>query len=212
MRNEVLDRPLWFLNARYQCNAAFMSKLTWLTEPTSFNVMAAFAMKIVGRWWILSGISLKSENFLQTAPRLQAVDLHRLWAHVFASDSSSENLLNQAKHTVLFTELSCGYADRGAVVFTSHANSDQSAPLETLSRVFRFYLALSGMMPAYSCNHMLDSSVAPKIVYWTAYGCIEFCNLVAYNCTHVSLTIVQSCFETILLQNWQAQQFQESFS
>ena len=30
-------------------DAAFMSKLTRLTEPTSFDVMAAFAMKIVGR-------------------------------------------------------------------------------------------------------------------------------------------------------------------
>ena len=87
-----------------------------------------------------------------------------------------------------------------------------SAPTETLSRVFRFYLALSGMMPAYSCNHMLDSSVAPKIVYWTAYGCIEFCNLVAYSRTHASLTTVKSCFETMLLQNLQAQHFQESFS
>ena len=86
-----------------------------------------------------------------------------------------------------------------------------SAPTETLSRVFRFYLALSGMMPAYSCNHMLDSSVALKIIYWTAYGCIKFCNLVAYNCTHVSLTTVKSCFATILLQNLQAQHFHEAF-
>ena len=54
--------------------------------------MAFFAMKIVGRGWILSGISSKSENFLRTAPRLQAVDLHRLWAHVLASGGSSENL------------------------------------------------------------------------------------------------------------------------
>ena len=89
--------------------------------------------------------------------------------------------------------------DRGAVVFTSHANSNRSAPAETSSRVFRFYLDLSGMMPAYSCNHMLDSSVAPTIIYWTAYGCIKFCNLVAYNCTHVSLATVKSCFGTILL-------------
>ena len=57
------------------------------------------------------------------------------------------------------------YADRGAVVFMSHANSDRRAPTGTLSQVFRFYLALSGMMPAYSCNHMLDSSVAPNIIY-----------------------------------------------
>ena len=84
-----------------------MSKLTRLTEPTSFNVVAAFAMKIVGRGWILSGISSKSENFLRTAPRLQAVDLHRLWAHVLASGGGSENLWNQAKRTALFTELSC---------------------------------------------------------------------------------------------------------
>ena len=47
------------------------------------------------------------ENLLRTAPRLQAVDLHQLWAHVFASGGSSENLWNQAKRTVLFTELSC---------------------------------------------------------------------------------------------------------
>ena len=64
--------------------------------------MAAFAVKVVGCGWILSGISLKSENFLRTAPRLQAVDLHRLWAHVFAA----ENLWNQAKRTALFAELS----------------------------------------------------------------------------------------------------------
>ena len=55
-------------------------------------------------------------------------------------------------------------------------------------------------MPALSCNHMLDSSVAPVIIYWTAYGCINFCNLVAYSCTHVSLTTVKSCFETMLLR------------
>ena len=89
-------------------NASFMSKLTRLTEPTSFNVMAAFAMKIVGRGWILSGISSKSNSFLRTVPWLQAVDLHRLWAHVLASGCSSENLWNKAKHTALFTELSCG--------------------------------------------------------------------------------------------------------
>ena len=84
-----------------------MSKLTRLTEPTSFNMMAAFAMKIVGRGWILSGISSKLENFHWTAPRLQAVDLHQLWAHVFASGGGSENLWNQAKRTALFAELSC---------------------------------------------------------------------------------------------------------
>ena len=51
-------------------------------------------------------------------------------------------------------------------------------------------------MAAYFCNHMLDSSIAPKIIYWTAYGCIKFCNLVAYNCTRVSLMTVKSCLET----------------
>ena len=88
-----------------------------------------------------------------------------------------------------------------------------SAPTESLSRVFRFYLALSGMMPAYWCrpNHLLDSSVAPKIIYWTAYGCIKFYNLVASNCIHISRTTVKSCFETILLKNLQEQHFQESF-
>ena len=64
-------------------------------------------MKIIGHGWILSGINPKSENFLRTVPRLQAVDLHQLWAHVFASGGSSENLWNQAKRTALFTELSC---------------------------------------------------------------------------------------------------------
>ena len=65
-----------------------MSELTWLTEPTSFDVMAAFAIKTVGQGWILSGIGSKSENFFLTAPRLQAVDLYRcgptcsLWAVV----------------------------------------------------------------------------------------------------------------------------------
>ena len=92
MHSVVLDQPLWFLNTQYQCDAAFMSKLTLLTEPTSFNVMAAFAMKILGRGWILSGFSSKSENFSQTVPRLQAVDLHRLLAHVLTLGGDSENL------------------------------------------------------------------------------------------------------------------------
>ena len=84
-----------------------MSKLTRLTEPTSFNMMAVFVMKIVGCGWTLSGISAKLKNFLQGAPRLQAVDLHRLWAHVLALGGGSENLWSQAKRTALFTELSC---------------------------------------------------------------------------------------------------------
>ena len=69
--------------------------------------MPAFAMNSVGLGGILSGISLKSENFLRTAPRLQTVDLHQLWAHVFASGGGSENLWNQAKRIALFAELSC---------------------------------------------------------------------------------------------------------
>ena len=53
-----------------------------------------------------------------------------------------------------------------------------------LSLFFKFYPALSGTMPAsYAWNHMLDSSAAPKIIYWTVYGCINFFSLVAYNCT-----------------------------
>ena len=44
------------------------------------------------------------------------------------------------------------YSDRGAVVFTRHANSE--AHQQKLRAVFRLYLALSGMMPAYSCNHI----------------------------------------------------------
>ena len=84
-----------------------MSKLTQLTEPTLFDVTAAFMIKIVGRGWILSGISSKSENFRRTAPKLQAVDLHQLRAHVLALGGGSENLWNQAKRTALFTELSC---------------------------------------------------------------------------------------------------------
>ena len=180
MRNAVLDWPLWFLNTLYQCDTTWMSKLTQFTEPATINMMAAFAIKIVGRRWILPGISSQSENFLWTAPRLlKAVDLHWLWAHVLATGSGSKNLCDN----------------------------------RNLSRVVRFYLALSGMMPAsYSWNHMLNSSVAPTIIYWTAYGCIEFCNLVAYSRTHASLTTVKSCFETMLLQNLQAQHFQESFS
>ena len=106
MGNEVLDQRL-FLSARYQCESAFMSKLTRHTEPTLFNVMAAFAMKIVCHGWIFSGISSKSENFLQTGPWFQAVDLHRLWARMVVLGSGSENLWNQTKHTALFTELSC---------------------------------------------------------------------------------------------------------
>uniref|UniRef100_UPI003AF871A9 hypothetical protein n=1 Tax=Thiolapillus sp. TaxID=2017437 RepID=UPI003AF871A9 len=108
------------------------------------------------------------------------------------------------------TELSC--AIRTEELLFSRDMPILKRTNRNFERVFRFYLALSGMMPAYSCNHMLDSSVAPKIIYWTAYGCIKFCNLVAYNCTHVSLTTVKSCFETILLQNLQAQHFQEAFS
>ena len=84
-----------------------MSKLTRLTELTSFKVMATFAMKIVGHGWILSGIKSKSENFLRTVPRLQAVDLHQLWAHVFTSGGGSENFWNQTKRTALFAKLSC---------------------------------------------------------------------------------------------------------
>ena len=90
--------------------SAMSCSWAWLTKPTSFNVMAAFAMKIVGHGWILSGISSKFENFLQTAPRLQAVDLRWLWAHMFASGSGSKSLWNQAKCTALFAELAvlCG--------------------------------------------------------------------------------------------------------
>ena len=80
------------MNTQYQCDVPFVSKLTWLTELMSFNVMAAFAMKILGRGWILSGFSSKSENFSQTVPRLQAVDLHRLLAHVLTLGGDSENL------------------------------------------------------------------------------------------------------------------------
>ena len=144
-----------------------MSKLTRLTEQTSFDVMAAFAIKTVGRGWILSGISSKSENFLRTAPRLKAVDLHRLWAHVFPWGGSSENLWNQAKRTALFIELSCALRTE-ELLFSRAMPVLIEAHQQKLRAVFRFYLAWSGMMPAYSCNHMLDSSVAPKIIYWTA--------------------------------------------
>ena len=61
-----------------------------LTELTSFNVMAAFAMKIVGRGWILEWNQLEIGEF--SSDSAKAVDLHRLWAHVFASGGSSENL------------------------------------------------------------------------------------------------------------------------
>ena len=207
MRDAVLDPPLWFLNTWYQCDTTLIRKLT-----RSINVMAAFAMKIVGHGWILSGISSKSREFssdsakalgCRSTPTVGPRARFGWWFRKFVEPG-------KAYCIVCRTEL-C-YSDRGAVVFMRHANSDRSAPTETLSRVFRFYLALSGMMPAYSCNHMLDSSVAPTIIYWTAYGCIKFCNLVTYNYTLVSLTTVKSCFETILLQNLQAQHFQEAFS
>ena len=185
MHNAVLDWPLWFLNTWWQCDVAFMSKSTWLTEPTSFNVMAAFAENFVGRWWILSGISSKAENFLRTAPRLQAVDLHWLWAHVFASGGGSENLQNGTRQSILHCLPNWAVLCRQRSCCFHETCQFWSAPTETLSRVFRFYLALSGM-PAHSCNHVLDSSVAPKIIYWTAYGCINFCNLVASNCTRQS--------------------------
>ena len=155
MRFLIGHCDFWMLGAS---NASLMSKLTRLTEPTSFNVMAFFAMKIVGRGWILSGISSKSENFLRTAPRLQAVDLHRLWAHVLASGGSSENLCG-TRQSVLH------YLPNWAVLcrqrsFCFHEPCQfWSAPTETLSRVFRFYLALSGMMPAYSCR--------PNHICWT---------------------------------------------
>ena len=78
----------------------------------------------------------------------------------------SENLWSRAKHAALFTELSCA-------IRTEELLFARAMPiLKRTNRVFGFYLALSGMLPAYSCTHMLDSSVAPKIIYWTAYGCI----------------------------------------
>ena len=126
--------------------------------------MVALAMKIVGHGWIFSGISLKSENFFRTMPRLQAVDLHRSWAHMFALGGGSKNLWNRAKHSALFSELSCAMQ-------TEELLSSRDMPIlkctsrNFLSRVFRFYLALSGVMPAYSCNHVLDSAGAPKIIY-----------------------------------------------
>ena len=95
-----------------------------LTEPTSFNVMAAFSIKIVGHGWILSGISSKSVNFLRTVPWLQTVDLHQLWAHVLALGSGSKNLWNQAKHAALFTDLSCAMWTEELLFFTRHANSE----------------------------------------------------------------------------------------
>ena len=167
MCKNVFDGPLWFLNAHYQCDAVFMSKLTRLTEPTSFNMMAAFAMKIVGHGWILSGISSKSENFLRTAPRLQAVDLHRLWAHVLASGGSSENLCGTRQSVLHYLPNWAVLCGQRSCCFHETCQF-WSAPTEILSQVFRFSLSLSGMMPAYPCNHMLDSSVAPKIIYWTA--------------------------------------------
>ena len=129
----------WFaiviLHSWCQCDVAFVSRLTWLTElskwtwltqPTLFNAMPAFVMKSVGLWWIVSWISSKSENFLWTVtgPRPQAVVLHRLWAYVFISGSGSENLWNQAKNTALFAELSCATRTREAVVFMRHASSE----------------------------------------------------------------------------------------
>ena len=58
-------------------------------------------------WMDVEWSQLKLENFLQTVPRLQALDLRRLWAHMFSSGGGSENLWNQAKCTALFAELSC---------------------------------------------------------------------------------------------------------
>ena len=54
--------------------------------------------------------------------------------------------------------------DRKAVVFTRHANSEEHQQ-KLCAESSNFYLALSVMMRAsYLCNHMLDSSVAPKII------------------------------------------------
>ena len=107
-----------------------MSKLTRLTEPTSFNVMAAFAIKIVGCEWILYGISLKSENQLEIGE--------------FSSDSAKASgcrstptvgpharfgqwfrkLVEPGKAYCAVYQTELCYSDRGAVVFTRHANSE----------------------------------------------------------------------------------------
>ena len=166
--------------------STFVSKLTWLTESTLLNVKAAFALKILGRGWILSGNSSKLANFLLTAPWLKAVNLHQLRAHVFASGCGSENLWNQAKHTALFAELSCAMQTEELLF------SRDKPILKLTNKNFEPSLQIPPCLQfndaSLSCNHMLDSNVAPKIIYWTAYGCIRFCNLMAYNYTHVSLT------------------------
>ena len=184
-----------------------MSKLTRLTEPTSSNMMAPFAMKIVGHGWILSGISSKSENFLRTAPRLKAVDLHRLWAHVFPWGGSSENLCNQAKRTALFIELSI--AMRTEELLFSWDMPILKRTNRSSSRAFRFYLALNGMMPAYSCNHICWTQLLHLRLFtgqlMAALTSATWWRMAA----HMSV-LWQSCFETMLLQ--QAEHFQEAFS
>ena len=102
-------------------------------------------MKIVGCGWILSGMSSKSDNFLWTAPRLQTVGPCARFGRWFWKLVE----LGKVYCIVCWTEL-C-YANRGAFFFHETCQF-WSAPTETLSRVFRFYLAFSGMMPAYSCN------------------------------------------------------------
>ena len=96
-------------------------------------------MNSVGLGGILSGISLKLENFLWTAPRLQAVDLHRLWAHVFTPGSGSENLWNQAKRTALCAELSCAvwiekllFSRDMPILKSTNRNFEQSLQIFTL--------------------------------------------------------------------------------
>ena len=105
-----------------------------------------YKRQIVGRGWILSGISSKSENFLQAAPRLQPVDLHRLWADVFASGGGSKNVWNQVNRTALFAELSC--AVQTEELLFSRDKSVLKLTNRTSSQVCRFHFALTGMMPA----------------------------------------------------------------
>ena len=108
-------------HAQYSSWLAFVTFAQSMTMPCRLHeqIILAYQTNIVQRdasfcdekrWSrmdILSGISLKLENFLQTVSWLQVVDLHWLWAHVFSSGSGSRNLLNQAKCTALFAKLSC---------------------------------------------------------------------------------------------------------
>ena len=97
-----------------------MSKLTQLTEPTLFDVTAAFTIKIVDiEWnqleiWEFSSDSAKASGCRSTPTAGPCARFGR-WFRKLVEPG-------KVYFTVYRTEL-C-YSDRGAIVFTRHANSE----------------------------------------------------------------------------------------